>query len=254
MRHPYHLIEPSPWPLLISFNILSFLIGIVSLLGGYSHALLTMGISFIMILYIMYLWLSDITNESLILGFHLFKVSRGLIYGFLLFVVTEIMLFFSFFWAYFHSALNPTYSIWPPIGLDLINPWSIPLLNTFLLFYSGIAATWSHHSFLSKDRKSSLISLFIAIILGLIFVFLQYFEYSNSSYDISDSVYSSAFYMLTGLHGMHVLVGITFLIVVLYRIYSYHIPNVIFDLSMIYYHFVDIVWIILFVLIYYLAY
>ena len=254
MRHPYHLVEPSPWPMLLSLNLLFSLIGLVSYLNGYLYSLLTFRLSFFTVTLIFIFWIYDIISESLYMGFHSFKVSKGLILGFLLFVITELMLFFSLFWAYFHSALNPTEIVWPPIGIDLINPWSIPLLNTILLLYSGVAATWAHHAFLAEKRTESVNSLNLGIILGLIFVILQGFEYYNSSYDITDSVYSSAFYLLTGAHGFHVIVGIIFLTVVSYRNYLYHTPSVVFDLSLLYWHFVDLVWIILFILIYYMSY
>lgn len=254
MRHPYHLIEPSPQPLLISLNLLFFLIGFVAYMTGYLYSLYSFFISFIMIVFLITLQLYDIITESLTLGFHSFKVSRGLIYGFLLFILTEIMLFFSFFQGYFHSAFNPTELVQPPIGIDLINPQSIPLLNTFLLLYSGISATQGHHSFIAKNRNSTLLSLGIGIILGLIFVLLQGFEYYNSPFDISDSSYSSTFFMLTGLHGFHVIVGVGFLLVTQIRIAFYHRPHVLFDLSMLYYHLVDLIQILLFILIYYMAY
>jgi cytochrome c oxidase subunit 3 len=254
MRHPYHLVERSPWPFLISLNLLFFLIGFVCLLSGYKHAETTYFGSLILVLTILIFWFNDIMSESIYIGAHSYKVSRGLILGFLYFGLTEIMLFFSLFWGYFHSALNPTYLIWPPIGIDLINPWSVPLLNTFLLLYSGIACTWAHHSFLSNTRSNTLFALGVGIILGLIFVFFQGFEYYNASYDISDSVYASAFFLTTGAHGLHVMMGLTFLIVVWFRVFLYHSPNLIFDLALLYWHGVDIIWILLFILIYYLGY
>ena len=172
MRHPYHLVESSPWPLLISLNLLFLLLGLLSSINGYLNSGFTLILSLIMVLYILYLWLIDIVSESLYMGYHSNYVSKGLILGFLYFLLTEIMLFFSFFWTYFHFALNPLNLIWPPIGIDLINPWSIPLLNTFLLFYSGIAATYAHHIYLSNQRNLSLNWLMLSIIIGLIFTFL----------------------------------------------------------------------------------
>lgn len=254
MRHPYHLVEQSPWPLLISLNLLFSLISLVAYLNGYMLSSFNARLAFLNVIILFFLWIYDIIGESIYLGFHSFKVSKGLILGFLLFVLTEIMLFFSLFWSYFHSALNPTDLIWPPVGIDLINPWSVPLLNTVLLLYSGVAATWAHHEFLSKNNKQSMFSLNIGILLGLIFVFLQGFEYYNSTYDITDSVYSSAFYLTTGMHGFHVIVGVSLLIAISYRLYIYHNPTIFFDLALIYYHMVDIVWIALFILIYYMAY
>ena len=254
MRHPYHLVEESPWPLLISLNLLFSLTGFVSLLNGHLLSKYTSFISFILVLVILYFWLRDIIYESLYLGFHSYKVLRSLLIGFLFFLLTEIMLFFSLFWAYFHSALNPTFLVWPPIGIFLINPWAIPLLNTILLFYSGVLATVAHHSFLSYSRKDTLNYLLASIILGFFFFFLQLLEYFSSTFDITDSVYGSSFFLLTGFHGAHVIFGLTFLITIYLRSLNYNNPTLLFDLGFLYYHLVDIVWILLFILIYYLAY
>lgn len=254
MRHPYHLIEPSPWPLLISFNLLFLLLDFVGYFTGYLYSLNSFIFTLLLILVILSYWFYDIITESLYLGFHSIKVSRGLILAFILFMLTEVMLFISLFWGYFNSALNPTNLIWPPIGIDLVNPWSIPLLNTFLLIYSGIAATWGHHSFLAGNRTSALYGLGIGILLGYSFIVLQAFEYFNSTFDISDSSYGTTFFMLTGFHGFHVIVGALFLTVVWIRLFNYHTPTITFDLSLLYYHLVDAIWIALFVLIYYLAY
>ena len=254
MRHPFHLVEPSPWPIFIAFNLLFFLIGFVSLLNGYLLAIYTYLFSFSMVLLVFSLWLYDIITESLYLGSHSYKTLRSLVLGFLFFLLTEVMLFFSLFWAYFHSALNPTFLIWPPIGISLVNPWAIPLLNTFLLLFSGVAITYSHHSFISYQRHNTIVWLSLGIILGIIFFILQVLEYFSSSFDITDSVYGSAFFMLTGGHGLHVIVGMIFLSVVLFRLVSYSNPNIIFDLAVLYWHLVDVVWIFLYVLIYYMAY
>lgn len=254
MRHPYHLITPSPWPLLLSLNLLFLLLNLIGYLTGYMYSFYNLQLCLILILIVLYNWFSDIITESLYLGFHSIKVSRGLILGFLYFMLTEIFLFVSLFWGYFNSALNPMNLIWPPIGIDLINPWSIPLLNTFLLIYSGIAATYGHHSFLAGDRINALYGLGIGILLGIIFLIFQGFEYINSTYDITDSAYGTTFFMLTGFHGFHVIVGVLFLIVVWLRLFSFHTPVIFFDLALLYYHLVDAIWIMLFVLIYYLAY
>lgn len=254
MRHPYHLVEQSPWPILMALNLLFFLSGFASLFSGHLYSKYTFFLSFFTVLIILFLWLRDIAYESFYLGFHSFRVIKSLLIGFLFFLITEVMLFFSLFWAYFHSALNPTFLVWPPIGIFLINPWAIPLLNTFLLFYSGVLATVAHHSFLSFERKDTLNYLLASIILGLCFFFLQVIEYFSSSFDITDSVYGSSFFLLTGFHGFHVLVGLTFLVVIYFRSLNYNYPTLIFDLGLLYYHLVDVIWILLFILIYYLAY
>lgn len=254
MRHPYHILSPSPWPILISFNILSFLISLIGILSGYNNSINWNLINLIMILWILYLWLYDIIIESIYNGNHNNLVTKSLLIGFLIFLLTEIMLFFSLFWAYFHSALNPYYLIWPPIGIDLINPWSIPLFNTFLLLYSGLTATWAHHSFISLNRTNTISGLIWTICLGLLFFCFQLFEYFSSTYDITDSIYGSSFFILTGCHGLHIIIGVSFILFTLLRVLAYHSPSLLFDLALLYWHLVDLVWILLFILIYYMAY
>jgi len=254
MRHPFHLVEQSPWPLFISLNLLFFLIGFVSLLHGFLYGLSTYFFSFFMVLTIFISWFYDIITESLYLGSHSYKTIRSLILGFLLFLLTEVMLFFSLFWGYFHNALNPTSLVFPPVGIELVNPWAIPLLNTTLLLFSGVAITYSHHSFLAFKRTETVAWLGVGIFLGIIFTFLQGVEYFSSSFDITDSSYGSAFFMLTGGHGLHVIVGMIFLSVAFIRLVNFTNPHVVFDLAVLYWHFVDLVWIILFILIYYMCY
>jgi cytochrome c oxidase subunit 3 len=254
MRHPYHLVEPSPWPILISINLLFLLLSLIGYLNGYLYSLINIKITLITFLYISILWFFDIYTESLYMGFHSIKVTKGLILGFITFVLTEIMLFFSFFWAYFHSASHLMDLVWPPIGIDLVNPWGIPLLNTLLLLYSGVTATVSHHSFINRNKDMSIKYLIISILLGITFLFFQYFEYYYSSFDLTDSVFSSSFYILTFTHGLHVIIGVTLLFIVLLRLSIFNNPTLFFEISLLYYHFVDIVWIFLFILIYYLSY
>jgi cytochrome c oxidase subunit 3 len=254
MRHPYHILSPSPLPFFLATNLLYLLISIIGYLTGIKLGLNIIIINILMVLYILYLWLYDIIIESYYLGFHTNIVSRSLIIGFLLFLITEVMLFFSLFWAYFHSALNPYYLIWPPIGIDLINPWSIPLLNTFLLLYSGSVATWAHHSSIRYDRTYSLFAIFLTIILGILFFMFQIFEYTYSTFNITDSVYGSTFFIITGLHALHIIIGLLFFTFLFIRIYKFHFPTLLFDITLLYWHLVDLVWIILFILIYYMAY
>ena len=168
----------------------------------------------------------------------------------------RLCFFFAFFWAFFHSSLNPTIEIgcvWPPKGITAINPWHVPLLNTFVLVTSGAYITWTHYSILAGYRKDSINSLIYTIILAAFFTVLQAFEYNVAPFNISDSVYGSVFYMTTGLHGSHVLIGTIFLIVCLIRLVKHHFTrthHVGFECGSWYWHFVDIVWIFVYFFIY----
>jgi cytochrome c oxidase subunit 3 len=143
----------------------------------------------------------------------------------LLFIVSEILFFFAFFWAYFHRSLSPTLELgacWPPVGLDFLNPFSVPLLNTAVLLSSGVRVTWAHHLLIEKDRIGSLQGLFVTVFLGIYFTFLQVGEYYDASFSLRDGVFGSVFFVATGFHGFHVLVGSTFLFVCLVRLAVYH--------------------------------
>jgi cytochrome c oxidase subunit 3 len=174
----------------------------------------------------------------------------------LLFILSEIMFFFSFFWAFFHVSINPSVAIggvWPPAGLTVISPWGVPLLNTIILLSSGASITWAHHSLLSGDKKDTSLALVLTVLLAIIFTGLQAFEYLSSPFYISDGVYGSTFYMTTGFHGFHVLIGTCFLIVCFVRLYYDHFTtesHIGFECAAWYWHFVDVVWLFLFITIY----
>jgi cytochrome c oxidase subunit 3 len=176
------------------------------------------------------------------LGFHTQRVIAGLSLGFILFIISEVFFFLSFFWAFFHSALAPTVelgSTWPPVGIEALNPWEIPLLNTVLLLSSGATLTYSHHSLIAGSRKGAIFGLILTVVLAVIFTLLQIYEYYNSSFTISDGVYGSTFYITTGLHGLHVLVGTIFLVVSLVRLVNYHFTvghHLGFESAILYWH------------------
>ena len=191
------------------------------------------------------------------LGDHTTQVRRGLTIGFVLFVVSEVFAFLSVFWAFFHSSLSPDVSLgntWPPIGIVALDPFAIPLLNTIILLSSGAFLTWAHHGIIKGDRKAAIYGTIITVILAIIFTGLQYFEYNEAGFTMSDSVFGSAFFASTGLNGLHVLVGTTFILVCLFRIISYHLTDqhhVGFESAILYWHFVDVVWLFLFLSVYY---
>lgn len=213
-------------------------------------------ISIILILLIIYQWWRDIARERTYQGFHSFNVFKGIKLGIILFIISEIFFFISFFWRFFHLSLTQIIELgikWPPIGIEVFNPFIIPLLNTIILLTSGISITWSHHRLLNNNYSQFFNRLLITIILGIYFSILQLFEYLEASFNISDSSYGSTFFIATGFHGLHVLIGTTFLIICFLRNLFIHFSSIHhfgFEAAAWYWHFVDIVWLFLYISIY----
>lgn len=254
--HTFHLVDPSPWPLIASLGALMLTSGLVlymhKFVGGWQ--LLTTGFS--IILYMMYTWWRDIIREATFEDQHSVAVQKGLRLGMVLFIVSEIMFFFAFFWAFFHSSIAPAHSIggvWPPKAITTINTFTIPLTNTFLLLTSGATVTWAHHALLARAKKHTLVALIFTLALAILFTCLQGLEYVNAPFNISDGVYGSCFYMATGFHGFHVFVGTVALFVSFIRIILNHFTNKHhfgFESAIWYWHFVDVVWLFLFINVY----
>nr|CBH40131.1 cytochrome oxidase subunit III [Amphipholis squamata] len=253
-QHPYHMVDRSPWPLGAAIGAFTITTGLVCWFQGDSF--ITTGFGLLLTIFIMILWWRDVIREATYLGMHTTIVIQGLKIGFILFVLSEIMFFFSFFWAFFHSALSPTAEIgmsWPPTGINPIHPWGIPLLNTAILLSSGGSLTWSHHSLREGNGTETWNALLITILLGLWFTALQAFEYYEAPFTIADSVYGSTFFVATGFHGLHVIIGTSFLFICLIRLARAHFStnhHVGFECAIWYWHFVDVVWIFLFICIY----
>jgi cytochrome c oxidase subunit 3 len=202
---PFHLVDPSPWPILVSFSVLSMAIGAVMYMHGFFYGGNILFLGFILTVSGSTLWFRDVITEGTLLGCHTKEVKNGLMIGIVLFIISEVFAFLSIFWAFFHSSLSPAIDIggsWPPLGITPLDPFAIPLLNTFLLLSSGAFLTYGHHALISGNRKGAINGTFITIILAIIFTALQYFEYSEAAFTMSDSVYGSAFYASTGLHGL----------------------------------------------------
>ena len=256
-KHPFHLVNPSPWPIMASLSLWAFAGSLVGWFQGFHYAETLVIISFISLNYVAIVWWRDCLRESVFQGHHTKKVQKGIMYGFLLFIVSEVMLFAGVFWAFGHGSLAPTVDIgvvWPPRGIAVLDPFSIPLLNTIILLTSGASATWAHYAILGRKPEESLLGLFVTISLACIFTGFQLYEYISASFTISDSIYGSCFYLLTGLHGAHVIVGTIFLAVCFFRIFRKHFRtdhHLGFELALIYFHFVDVVWLILFAIVYY---
>jgi len=254
---PFHLVDQSPWPILLSFSLLNLTIGAVLYMHGFQNGGTVLLIGFILTVSGMTLWFGDVITEGTYLGHHTKQVKNGLMMGVLLFIVSEVFAFLSVFWAFFHSSLSPAIEIggsWPPMGITPLDPFAIPLLNTILLLSSGAFVTYGHHALIAGNRKAAIDGTFYCIVLAIAFTALQYFEYSEAAFTMSDSVYGSAFYASTGLHGIHVIVGTLFILVGFIRIINYQLTNTHhqgYEASILYWHFVDVVWLFLFVAVYF---
>jgi cytochrome c oxidase subunit 3 len=255
--HPFHLVENSPWPILVSFSLLSLTTGAVMYLQGYPNGGLLLTLGLILTASGMGLWFRDVITEGTYEGHHTKQVQKGLIIGLVLFIISEVFAFFSVFWAFFHSSLSPAIEIggiWPPLGITPLDPFSIPLLNTFLLLSSGAFVTYGHHALIAGDRKGAIFGTLITIILAVVFTVLQYIEYSEAGFTIADSVFGTVFFASTGLHGLHVIVGTIFITVGFIRILNYHLTDthhIGHESGILYWHFVDVVWLFLFIAVYY---
>nr|UHJ18870.1 cytochrome c oxidase subunit 3 [Psyttalia incisi] len=257
--HPYHLVTESPWPLLGSLGLIILMSGLIKMFMLKDMKLVFEG--FLLLILIMIQWWRDIIRESTLQGNHTSEVNMGIRIGMILFILSEVMFFLSFFWSYFHMFLSPGIELgsnWPPKDLLVFNPYNIPLLNTLILLSSGVSITWCHYLILNNKKSEYLInSIKLTIYLGMFFIFFQYLEYSESYFSISDSVYGSVFFMMTGFHGLHVIIGVIFIYVSMNRLEKYHYSNYHhfgFEASSWYWHFVDVVWLFLYIFIYWLSF
>lgn len=257
-KHPFHLVDPSPWPIFAGLGAFSLTTGAVLYMHSYQGGEALAILGFVMILYVMAVWWRDVIREATFHGFHTKVVRKGLAYGMILFIVSEVMFFAAFFWAFFHSSLSPGIEIggiWPPVGIQPLSPWELPLINTGILLTSGASVTMAHHAILAGKYgfKSAQTGLLWTLGLAGLFTFVQGVEYVNSPFTISDGIYGSTFYMATGFHGFHVIVGSLFLAVCYFRLINnqftrhHHFG---FEAAAWYWHFVDVVWLFLFISIY----
>nr|WAX39316.1 cytochrome c oxidase subunit III [Homalosilpha sp. 1 ZQW-2020] len=253
-NHPFHLVDQSPWPLTGAIGAMVTMTGMIKWFHQYNQELLMIG-TFIMLL-TMIQWWRDIVREGTYQGLHTKMVTKGLRWGMILFIISEVFFFVSFFWAFFHSSLSPTIdigSLWPPMGIYPFNPMQIPLLNTAILLASGVTVTWAHHGLLENNYNQTLQGLFFTVILGVYFTMLQTYEYIEAPFTIADSVYGSTFFIATGFHGLHVIIGTTFLLTCLLRHLILHFSSnhhFGFEAAAWYWHFVDVVWLFLYISIY----
>lgn len=263
-KHDYHLVNPSPWPVIGSISAFVMAVGAIAWMhkmfpvAPYVFALGLLGV-----LYTMVGWWRDVINEAQT-GDHTRVVQLHHRYGMILFIASEVMFFVAWFWAYFNVALFPADSVhaareafiggvWPPKGIETFDPWHLPLLNTLILLTSGTTVTWAHHALLENDREGVKWGLILTVALGALFTCVQIYEYSHAHFAFSGNIYGATFFMATGFHGFHVLVGTIFLLVCLFRVYAGHFTptqHLGFEFAAWYWHFVDVVWIFLFACIY----
>ncbi len=279
-HHDYHLVDPSPWPIVGAVSAFIMALGAISwmhhMFSGMWPAIIFF-IGVVGVLYTMASWWMDVIREAQYKGDHTRVVQISHRYGMILFIASEVMFFVAWFWAFFNSALFPADAVhaardaifgcgagtqigacsvpgtWPPKGIEAFDPWHLPLLNTLLLLTSGTTVTWAHHALLEGDRKGLRYGLILTVALGACFTAVQAYEYSHALFNFSGNVYGATFFMATGFHGFHVLIGTIFLIVCLARAYAGHFSptqHLGFEFAAWYWHFVDVVWLFLFACIY----
>ena len=265
VRHDYHLVEPSAWPFVGSLAAFVTAVGAIAyfqtlkgaapLFGVLSGPwLLIMG--FGLLLYTFYGWWRDVVKESVVNHDHTPVVKLGLRYGMILFIASEVMFFVAWFWAYFNAALFPAdvgLAGWPPANIPTFDPWTLPLLNTLILLTSGTTVTWAHHAVQTGNQRDAVRGLGLTIVLGMIFTCVQAYEYSHAQFDFAGNIYGATFFMATGFHGFHVVVGTIFLFVCFLRARAGHFTperHFGFEAAAWYWHFVDVVWLFLFAAIY----
>jgi len=254
-KHPFHLVNPSPWPISVSAALLGLTVGGVMYFHSFNKGIYLVVISFIFVALLAGFWWRDLIREGTYLRNHTLEVLAGLRLGFILFIVSEVMFFFSFFWAYFHSSLSPNIEIgsqWPPYALEVIG-LTLPIVNTIILLTSGATITVAHLAILRGKKQVAIEALIVTIVLALVFTAIQGYEYLHAPFSFSDGIYGSVFYMLTGFHGIHVIIGTIFIFVQFIRLTKDHLlrnSHLGFEASAWYWHFVDIVWLLLFLIVY----
>jgi cytochrome c oxidase subunit 3 len=260
-NHDYHLVDPSPWPIIGAASAFALAIGSINYMHGASLLWIFPGL--LGVLYTMIAWWSDVVLESQE-GHHTPVVQLHLRYGMILFIASEVMFFVAWFWAFFDASLMAgaveqvaraefTGGHWPPTGVEVFDPWHLPLLNTLLLLTSGTTVTWAHHALIHDDKEGLKWGLIATVVLGAIFTCVQAYEYAHATFSFGGSIYGATFFMATGFHGFHVIVGTIFLTICLARAVKGQFTSQQhfgFEAAAWYWHFVDVVWLFLFASIY----
>jgi len=253
-HHPYHLVDPSPWPIVGAVGAGTLAVGGVLFMHDVTPWVIPVGVA--LILLTMFLWWRDVVKEATFQGHHTPVVQLGLRYGMLLFIASEVMFFAAFFWAYFDASLFPKEATgfqWPPKGIEVFEPFGVPFLNTLVLLLSGCTVTWAHHELRVGNQRGLIQGLALTIVLGVMFTSLQAYEYSHAAFSFREGIYPSTFFMATGFHGFHVIIGTCFLTVCFFRAVKGHFKpdhHFGFEAAAWYWHFVDVVWLFLFSCVY----
>ena len=254
VTHTYHLVDESPWPLWRAMGALFLTTGLLDFFWAQNFALF--GYARGLIISVALQWWRDVAAEARFQGLHRRSVELGIRWGIALFIVSGVFFFLRFFWAFFHRSLSISTAlgcVWPPLGVCAFNPWQVPLLNTLILLSSGVRVTWAHHAITSGADHDAVAGLVITLLLGGYFTFLQGLEYYEAKFTFRDGVFGSTFFIATGFHGIHVIIGTLFLLVNLGRLLlgefsaTHHFG---FEAAAWYWHFVDVVWLFLFLTIY----
>lgn len=259
-NHDYHILNPSIWPFVGSVGAFIMLFGAVKLMHGTGPWMFLIGL--VAVLYTMFAWWSEVVSESRV-GDHTPVVRIGLRYGFILFITSEVMFFVAWFWSFFKHAIYPmdpagmspiVDGVWPPAGIETFDPWHLPLINTLILLCSGAAATWAHHALVHENNRTDMRNgLILAIALGAIFTVFQVYEYGHAAFGFAGNIYGANFFMATGFHGAHVVIGTIFLFICLLRLMKGDFTpekHIGFEAAAWYWHFVDVVWLFLFAAVY----
>ncbi|NBC31248.1 MAG: cytochrome c oxidase subunit 3 [Alphaproteobacteria bacterium] len=260
--HPYHILSPSPWPILGAFAGGLLAVGAVMFMHYETVWLLVVG--FLAVLAVMVFWWLDIVRESVKEKAHSHVTKIGLRYGMMLFIASEVMFFAAFFWAFFDASLFPnapemvarqeyTGGVWPPAGIQVFDPFHLPFMMTLVLLLSGCTVTWAHHELIDGRNEQAAQALGLTVLLGVFFSGLQIYEYTHAAFGFREGIYPSTFYMATGFHGFHVIIGTIFLAVCWLRTVKGHFTprsHFGFEAAAWYWHFVDVVWLFLFVAVY----
>ena len=259
-NHDYHILEPSILPFAGALGGFIMLFGAVLWMQGMTWIMFAAG--FVLVAYVMFAWWAEVIKESNV-GDHTPVVRIGLRYGFIMFIMSEVMFFAAWFWSFFKHAISPmdpsgmspaVDGVWPPVGIETFDPWHLPLINTLILLCSGAAATWAHHALAHENNRKDVASgLILAVLLGILFTAFQAYEYSHAAFGFSGNIYGANFFMATGFHGFHVVVGTIFLFVCYMRLRAGDFTperHVGFEAAAWYWHFVDVVWLFLFAAVY----